>query len=95
METTRETRRAAYYEVQPNTPARRWYIYNTLKIHGGMTAEEITKTLVTDGVIQRFDMNYVRPRLTELKEAGLVETSGKKESPLTGRNTAVWEVKKP
>lgn len=40
--------------------------------------------------ILHFDRNFVAPRLTELKEAGTVEVIGKRKSPRTGKNVAVW-----
>ena len=35
-------------------------------------------------------LNFVAPRLTELKGAGVLEVVGKKPSKRTGKNTAVW-----
>ena len=86
MSITAETRREAYEESRVTSPKRWKLIYNCLLQNGGMTAAEIADKLGYK------DMNSVRPRLTELKEAGLVEVTGRRPSPRTGRSTAVWEV---
>lgn len=36
------------------------------------------------------DMNFVRPRLTELMQSGKVETVGKKYDPETERNVTIF-----
>ena len=92
MSITEETRREAYYESADNAKLRKVMIYQLLRATGvhGMTAEEITENLVSAGKLKYFDMNMVRPRLTELKADGLVKTVGKRESPLSGKQTAVW-----
>lgn len=38
------------------------------------------------------DMNYVRPRLTELVQMGKIEIIGKKLDTETDRNTSVYQV---
>ena len=92
MSITAETRREAYYESANNASVRRVMIYQLLRGSGdyGMTAEEITDNLVQAGKLKYFDLNMVRPRLTELKDEGLVKTVGKRKSLLSGKNTAVW-----
>ena len=55
-----------------------------------MTVEEITDELVAAGHLKYYDRNFVAPRLTELKGAGVLEVVGKKPSKRTGKNTAVW-----
>jgi len=42
----------------------------------------------------RIILEIVAPRLTELKDEGVVEVVGKKPSKRTGKNTAVWAVTK-
>ena len=89
-----ENRRAAYYDVQPDAPNRRWYIVNILKQHPeGMSAEDILAVLETDGIITGYDPNFARPRLTELSAAGIIEAVGKKKSPHTGKSVTVWKLK--
>ena len=46
--------------------------------------------LVAAGHLKYYDRNFVAPRLTELKGAGVLEVVGKKPSKRTGKNTAVW-----
>ena len=49
-----------------------------------------TDELVAAGPLKYYDRNFVAPRLTELKGAGVLEVVGKKPSKRTGKNTAVW-----
>lgn len=89
-----ENRRAAYYDVKPDAPTRRWYIVNILKQHPeGMAAEDILGVLEADGIIVGYDPNFVRPRLTELYDDGIIEATGKKKSPHTGKSVTVWKLK--
>lgn len=91
MSITSETRREAHESV--DKVKRRAAILAVLRVHGPMTAEEITDQLVYDDVIPTFDQNAARPRLTELKADGMVEVVGKRESRRSGRNTAIWSIK--
>lgn len=93
MGVTIETRRASHKDIALKADSRRAVILETLSDEPrGMTAEEVADKLLQNGVIRRFDMNYVRPRLTELKAAGKVVTNGKRRSYRTGKATAVWMV---
>ncbi len=84
MGITAETRREAYYEAKERAPRRRKLILRALNEYGPMTAEELADRLGFS------DKNAVRPRLTELKDDGLIFTIGKRRAR-SGRLTAVWE----
>lgn len=86
MGITEETRREAYYESQNTAPTRRYEIYRLLKDGGPMSSEEIMERLRCDNA------NCVRPRLSELKQAGLIETCGKTLSKYGNIHIAVWQV---
>lgn len=75
--TTRETRRASYDAILPKSAARRRLILETLGSRR-MTASEITEELLRAGKIKYFNRNFVAPRLTELKEAGVIEAVGRR-----------------
>lgn len=77
---TKETRQEAYV-VRPATRA-----VEILKVLGDreMTAREIAYELGFS------DLNAVKPRLTELKEIGVIEVVGKKLDHITNRNVAIW-----
>ena len=77
---TKETRQEAYV-VRPATRA-----VEILKVLGDreMTAREISYELGFS------DLNAVKPRLTELKEIGVIEAVGKKLDHITNRNVAIW-----
>ena len=75
---TKQTRRQSYDGIRTRSGNR------------SMTVEEITDELVAAGHLKYYDRNFVAPRLTELKGAGVLEVVGKKPSKRTGKNTAVW-----
>lgn len=70
-QTTKETRRRSYDAVLPKRAARCRQILETLG-NRELTASEITEELVAAGRIPYFNRNYVAPRLTELKEIGIL-----------------------
>ena len=87
--TTRETRRKSYEEVLPKIKDRAKLILDTLGSRE-MTVSEITDELVEAGRIPYFNRNYVAPRLTELKDMGVVETCGRRKSTRSTATEAVW-----
>ena len=90
--TTKETRRESYDAILPKVKERARLILETL---GGreMTVSEITEELVTAGKIPYFNRNYVAPRLTELKDMGIVETCGRRKATRSDATEAVWRRK--
>lgn len=86
---TRETRRASYDAVIPKRGKRCRLILETLGDRE-MTASEITEELVRAGKIPYFNRNYVAPRLTELKEIGVVKTVGRRKATRSDATEAVW-----
>lgn len=93
MSITTETRREAHEEMAPKRRARQVAILSALRRYGAMTSEELVDRLLAEGAIDRYDLNAVSPRLTELKELGEVEVTGKRKSRISGRSTAVWAIK--
>ena len=83
MSITRETRRASYKQLKPE---KRWgKILIALK-GNQMTAREIaTKLGYTD-------MNYVRPRISELQKYNVIRACGATVDPITHKTVAVFEV---
>lgn len=88
-QTTKATRRESYEAVLPKVNNRARLILETL---GGkeMTVSEITEELVSSGKIPYFNRNYVAPRLTELKDMGVVETCGRKKATRSDAAEAIW-----
>ena len=86
---TKQTRRQSYDGIRTRSDERCKLILETLG-NRSMTVEEITDELVAAGHLKYYDRNFVAPRLTELKGAGVLEVVGKKPSKRTGKNTAVW-----
>ena len=94
MDISQETRRESYEAVKQDAAARRRVILDILTENGGMTAREVSAELHRRGITPTDERNYAAPRLTELCKAGKVTTTGKKICPQTGRNVAVWTVRK-
>lgn len=90
--TTKETRRASFEEVLPKVKDRRRQILEVLGTRA-MTVSEITDELVAAGTIPYYNRNYVAPRLTELKDMGVVETCGRRKSTRSPATEAVWRRK--
>ena len=85
MSITAETRRVAYDDIRPQLGPRQDMIYWCLVQHGPMTADRIMSRLGMR------DPNSVRPRLTELRQAGMVRVIGKGLSGDTNKMVALWE----
>lgn len=91
--TTRATRRASYDAVKPKINMRSTLILETMGDRE-MTVSEITDELVAVGALPYFNRNYVAPRMTELKEAGIVETCGRRQSTRSNATEAIWRVRR-
>lgn len=92
--TTKETRRRSYDAVLPKRAARCRLILETLG-NRELTASEITEELVAAGRIPYFNRNYVAPRLTELKEIGILTTVGRRKATRSDATEAVWARAEP
>lgn len=92
--TTKETRRQSYDAVLQKREKRCRMILETL---GGrqMTASEITEELVAAGEIPYFNRNYVAPRLTEMKQMGILKTVGRRKATRSDATEAVWARAQP
>lgn len=55
----------------------------------GLTAYELNEKLRMSGDLFSNDLNTVKPRLTELCKANIIEPKGKRVSP-SGVHTTVW-----
>ena len=86
---TKETRRESYDAILPKVKKRSRLILETLGDRQ-MTASEITEELVAAGKIPYFNRNYVAPRLTELKDIGVLETVGRRKATRSDATEAVW-----
>ena len=89
-QTTKKTRRESYEAVLPKVKERSRLILATLGSRQ-MTVSEITDELVAAGKIPYYNRNYVAPRLTELKQRGIVRTCGRRRSTHSTATEAVWQ----
>jgi len=90
----KETRRESYDAVLPTVKQRQSLILSLLRERGPMTAHEVADELHRRGHTPSDERNLAAPRLTELKDAGMVEATGKKICGKTGRSVTVWAVRK-
>lgn len=88
--TTKETRRESYEAVLPKCKERSHLILEVLGTRS-MTVSEITDELVAAGRIPYFNRNYVAPRLSELKDMGVVKTVGRRKATRSNATEAVWQ----
>lgn len=86
---TMQTRREAYEAVQPKIGKRAKLILDTLG-NDEATVSEITARLTSTGAIPYYNRNFVAPRMTELRDFGLVEAVGKRMATRSDRAEAVW-----
>ena len=89
---TKATRKASYEAVLPKVNERSRLILETLG-NRAMTVSEIADELEASGKIPYYNRNYVAPRLTELKDMGVVETCGRRKSTRSPATEAVWRRK--
>lgn len=89
---TKATRRESYDAVLPKVKDRSRLILETLGTKS-MTVSEITDELVAAGRIPYYNRNYVAPRLSELKDMGVVETCSRRQSTHSTATEAVWRRK--
>lgn len=89
---TKATRKASYEAVLPKVNKRSRLILEILGSRA-MTVSEITDELEAAGKIPYYNRNYVAPRLTELKDMGVVETCGRRKSTRSQAAEAVWRRK--
>jgi DNA-binding PadR family transcriptional regulator len=87
--TAKETRRESYKKVK-NTRNNRQALILSILGDREMTANEITDEMFATGIISRPDPNAVRPRLTELEQAEVVEIVRKEKCPHSNRDVAVY-----
>lgn len=88
-----ETRQLSFEDIKPSRKTK--YI-QILEILGNkqMTAREIEVEMNRKNYSSYFDMNHVRPRLTELvKEYELIEECGTKEDSLTKKKVTIYKKK--
>ena len=94
MDITNETRRESYHAVLPTVTTRQEAVLKILQEWGDMTAQEVAYILHWSGLTPDDERNHAAPRLTELKQAGKVQTVGKKICSRTGRTVTVWSAGK-
>jgi len=88
------TRRESHKAAKQDAAARRRVILEILTERGGMTAREVAGELHRRGITPTDERNFSAPRLTELYKDGKITVTGKRICPQTGRNVAVWAVRR-
>lgn len=88
--TSEECRRDSNKSVDK---AKRYYqIQKILRSKGNLTAKEVAIEMYREKYINAPERNYAAPRLTELKDFGLVRTIGKRKCQYTGKVVSVYEL---
>lgn len=76
---------SAAVKAYPRSGSKRQKIYNAIKLFGGMTDEELERTLEMSG-------NTVRPSRVSLVRDALVMDSGRTRKTVAGNDAIVWVV---
>jgi hypothetical protein len=87
----RNTSIQAYREIveSGSLSTRRLEVYDALFSHGPLKTREIWANFFKEKEISQ---NSINPRLSELKEMGIVEEVGEKACSITGKNCILWDV---
>jgi predicted ArsR family transcriptional regulator len=80
---TTDTSREAADRIAPSTDYLRGKVLETLAQRGALTADECAAFLCIDKL-------SIRPRFTELREAGLIRDTGARRANASGRRAIVW-----
>lgn len=91
MKIAQITRQLSFEDIKPKKLTK--YI-QILEVLGNreMTAREIETEMNKKKYSQYFDMNHVRPRLTELEKMGYVKETAKKTCEYTGKAVTVYKI---
>lgn len=94
-----ETSIASLKEITAELPRRREFVLSELARHRDLyalapTAYELLEFInaARPDWAPEYDLNDVRPRLTELKQRGQVKVGAKVKCGVTGRTAYTWEV---
>lgn len=90
---TKAARREAHNSVKSKINKRAQLVLDTLGDRE-MTASEIAEALLKSGAIPYFNRNFVAPRLTELKEAGILEIVGRRKATRSDICESIWARRK-
>ena len=78
-----DTSRAAHDAIRPIAADLCARVEQALKLHGAMTADETAHVL-------RLSVLSIRPRFTQLRDAGVIHDTGSRRPNDSGRNAIVW-----
>ena len=91
-----DCRRESHQLIQPSLGKRYTDILNILSQQSdGITARYITNWFYRKNLIPDCDLNYVKPRLTELVKMGKIEVVGKQVDHRTGRHNSLYTLVNP
>lgn len=91
MKIAQITRQLSFEDIKPKKLTKHIQILEVLG-NREMTAREIETEMNKKKYSQYFDMNHVRPRLTELEKMGYVEETAKKTCEYTGKAVTVYKI---
>ncbi len=87
---TEQTRREAHEKIKPKIPPRQSMVLALFLSGGEYTVDEAVDKLWKGGLIAYPDRNFVAPRITELLHKHKLEVAGKKKSPRSTRQVAIF-----
>jgi hypothetical protein len=94
MKRVADTSRASRRDLEPSRRQRELDVVDALqrccRTGSDPTAYELLRWMQVENPV--LDLNAVRPRLSELRDAGRVETTGKRRCQVTGKRVYTWAV---
>lgn len=95
MKRVRATSAESYREIVKTISQREQIVLHALQTWTGdaPTAYELFNALMKTGLV--YDLNSVRPRLTELEARGLVEHGDKRTCRISGKSALTWRIAHP
>lgn len=88
--TVKDNRRKAWDGIHPKENERRKLVLDILG-DNEMTVSEMVEELLKQGKIAYFNRNYVAPRVTELKDMGVICAAGSRMGTRSNRMETVWK----
>ena len=87
-----QTSLEAYKAIIPELSDRQQEVFNVLVEHPGFSNRDVLYYLRTMNPKRKYEASGVYPRITELREKGIVDFHSYKKDLLTNKRVMTWEV---
>lgn len=94
MNIPKEARRESLERIRGKRPIRQELLLELLG-EEELTVEELVYKAMERGDIKEYDRGYIAPRVTELKNKGVLKAVGRRISKRSGVHITIWAKKEP